>query len=181
MTEHKRRILVVDDERSIRLLIKRTLEGTGVLEVDTASSGLEALELIQDNSYDLMITDLAMPEMDGETLFTAVRERHPNIQVIVFTAAPSVESVQSAVRSQVFDYVRKPVRMGVMIKKVMEALDYKEPSGEAPPAEGAEATETQTAAPAPAPPPRPGRPCPRRRAEAESSPHSRRPRPSSRT
>lgn len=122
----QKRILVVDDEEEIRTLLRRALTRSFSCQIDTAASGLEALEFIRANHYNLMITDLSMPEMDGLSLFKVVKERHPDIQVIVLTAAPSLESSMAAVKSHVFSYLAKPLAIDRFIKEVEAALQQQE-------------------------------------------------------
>lgn len=122
----QKRILVVDDEEEIRNLLRRAIERQLGSQVDLAASGLEALEQIRVNHYNLMVTDLSMPEMDGLSLFKAVKERHPDIQVIVLTAAPSLESSMAAVKSHVFSYLAKPLAIDRFIKEVQSALQEQE-------------------------------------------------------
>ena len=74
------KIIIVDDSMSIRELIKTTLEAVGY-SVDTATNGLEGLELIKTNTYDLIISDIIMPQMDGLELTRAVR----NLEAYQFT------------------------------------------------------------------------------------------------
>ncbi len=122
----QKRILVVDDEEEIRNLLRRAIERQLGSQVDVAASGLEALEQIRVSHYNLMVTDLSMPEMDGLSLFKAVKERHPDIQVIVLTAAPSLESSMAAVKSHVFSYLAKPLAIDRFLKEVQAALQEQE-------------------------------------------------------
>ncbi|MBI3890774.1 MAG: response regulator [Candidatus Wallbacteria bacterium] len=122
----KKRILVVDDEMDIRTMLKRAIERHLKIPTDTANSGLEALEQIREHAYDLMVTDLAMPEMDGLSLFRVVKERHPGIQVIVLTATASLDSSVAAVKSHVFSYLTKPIAMDKFLREVEAALDAQE-------------------------------------------------------
>ncbi|MBI2943929.1 MAG: response regulator [Candidatus Wallbacteria bacterium] len=132
MDPTQKRILIVDDEADIRAMLKRAIERTLKIPADTASSGLEALEQIRETRYDLMVTDLSMPEMDGLALFRAVKERHPEIQVIVLTATASVETSMAAVKSHVYSYLTKPISMDRFIKEVEAALAALEASRPTP-------------------------------------------------
>lgn len=122
MDSTEKRILIVDDEPDIRAMLKRAVERVLKLPADTAASGLEALEQIRERHYHVMVTDIAMPEMDGLSLFRAVKERHPEIQVIVLTATASVETSMAAVKSHVFSYLTKPVSMDRFVKEIQAAL-----------------------------------------------------------
>ena len=85
----KRRILVVDDEDPILELVTKVLKGD--YEVDTARDGVEALDKLQQSKYNILLTDIVMPNMDGLTLLKQARELDPFIQVIVMTGYASVE------------------------------------------------------------------------------------------
>lgn len=79
------RILVADDDLGIRKSLAELLAGEGCI-VETAGDGTEALEKLDQGRFDVVISDVVMPNMDGYELFTAVRERHPNLPVLMMTA-----------------------------------------------------------------------------------------------
>jgi len=79
------RILVVDDDRGICLSLKEILEADGC-EVETAHDGVEALEHIEESHFDLMLSDVVMPRMDGHELYLRVQEKHPQLPVLMMTA-----------------------------------------------------------------------------------------------
>ena len=79
------RILVVDDDRGICLTLKEILESAGC-SVQTACDGGEALEFIESTRFDLLLTDVVMPSMDGHELYQAVQKRHPDLPVLMMTA-----------------------------------------------------------------------------------------------
>ena len=101
------RILVVDDERLARANLARVLEREGHL-LRQAASGEEALALLRDEPADLVITDLAMPGMDGMALLRAVRAEHPQTEIIMVTGYPMIESAVEAMRQGAFHYLAKP-------------------------------------------------------------------------
>lgn len=111
------RILVVDDESTTRSAVTRALGLIGY-QADGAASGTQALARLSARSYDLMLLDLRMPEMDGVEVMVRARESHPNLQVIVFTAYASVDSAISAVRAGAADYLLKPCS----IKEIAAAI-----------------------------------------------------------
>ena len=82
-----RTILLVDDQPAAREAIQLLLGSDGY-KVDAVGSGPEALELAERHSYDLVITDNSMPEMSGEELANAMKERHPALQVLMFSGYP---------------------------------------------------------------------------------------------
>ena len=101
------RILVVDDEAIVRDSMKEWLglEGYGTA---TAASGAEALELLAEETFHLMLTDIKMPGMDGVALLTRAREENPDLTVIMMTAYAEVDSAVAAMKEGALDYVIKP-------------------------------------------------------------------------
>jgi len=101
-------ILVVDDEKGQREILKAILEAEGY-NVGTASSGKEALDAIQKTNFDLVITDLKMPGMDGNELMKQIFKERPSLSVVVITAHGTIDSAVDAIRLGVFDYLTKPL------------------------------------------------------------------------
>jgi two-component system response regulator HydG len=102
---HPARILVVDDEPQIPRLIAALLGAA--YKVDAVNLAKEALSRIESHAYDLVLTDLMMPEMDGIELLRRVRLREPDLPFIVLTAQASIETAVQAMREGAFDYLRK--------------------------------------------------------------------------
>ncbi len=107
MEERKFNILVVDDEDSLRGIVKEILTDSGYL-VDEAPDGKQALELVRKNSYDVIISDIRMPEVSGIELLEEVKKFNPNIEVIMMTSHASVETAIKAIRLGAYDYLTKP-------------------------------------------------------------------------
>ena len=107
MTE-KIQILFVDDEENNCKAFSRAIRIEKIYEVKTAVNGLEALEILKKSSIDIVITDMKMPEMDGLLLLREIRERHPDIFVIVVTGYASVENAVNAMKLGAYDYLTKP-------------------------------------------------------------------------
>ncbi len=102
-------ILIVDDDEDILELIERHLSNKGY-EVVTAYDGEQALPLLDKVKFDLVITDLKMPRMDGMELLRRVKERDPNIEVVILTGHGTMDSVIEALRDGgAFDYLQKPL------------------------------------------------------------------------
>lgn len=101
-------IMVVDDDLEIRELISRTLELEGY-DVATASDGNAALSVMQEQSPDLLILDIVMPQLDGFQLLKLIRQ-HSNIPVIVLTARCEAMILEESVALGADDYLRKPFR-----------------------------------------------------------------------
>ena len=103
------RVLYIDDDSRVRLVIERLLQSLGQ-NVDVAESGARGLEMLADNDYDLVITDLGMPDMDGKAVARAIKSAQPRLPVVMLTGwAPSL-SAGSPESGEVADYVlAKPV------------------------------------------------------------------------
>src|SRR4030067_2800989 len=93
------KILVVDDEAPIREMIKKGLSLMGGFSVEVAQNGAEAIEKIEKDVFDLVLTDLMMPEMNGLELLKTVKGTRPEVMVILMTAYGSIEQAVEAVRT----------------------------------------------------------------------------------
>lgn len=101
------RILIIDDEAAIRESLE-TLLGLEGYEVEIAVNGEAGLARIEENSYDLVLLDLALPGKNGLEILPLIRERHPSLPVIMITAYGKVENVVDAIRSGAQNFVQKP-------------------------------------------------------------------------
>ncbi|MCA9553949.1 MAG: sigma-54-dependent Fis family transcriptional regulator, partial [Myxococcales bacterium] len=100
-------ILLVDDEPSIRLTVADVLRDAGH-SVTTASDGEEALNLIEDRPFDLVISDIRLPKADGMTIFRRLRAERPTTGVILMTAYATVSDAVAAMKEGALDYLTKP-------------------------------------------------------------------------
>ena len=123
------RILVVDDEESIRDLLRLVLTGEGY-SVVTANDGEEAIEHLKAQRFDLVITDLVMPRVNGVEVLRAAKRIDSNFPVIVITGYPSVETVTELVKLGAGDYLRKPFNVDVVLVTVAKLLEMGRMSGE---------------------------------------------------
>ncbi|MHB8174727.1 MAG: sigma-54-dependent transcriptional regulator [Nitrospirota bacterium] len=116
-------ILVVDDEENAREGLSKILSKEGY-RVETAANGKEAIDNLKDQRYDLVITDMRMPLMDGFEVLREIKKMDENIGVIMITAYGEVESYLEAMNMGAFEYINKPVRVNELkrvISKVLEA------------------------------------------------------------
>ena len=102
------KILVADDEQGLREFVAEALEDDGH-SVETAADGQEAVRRISRESFDLLITDLKMPKLDGLGVLRHARAEQPEMEVIMLTAHGSVESAVEAMKLGAFDYLEKPI------------------------------------------------------------------------
>src|SRR6185436_8622740 len=101
------RILVVDDEDGVRSFVAEALEDEH--DVLTARDGNEAAALLDQQGFDVVVTDLKMPGRDGLALLSKIRAEQPETQVILLTAQGTVESAVQAMKAGAFDYLQKPI------------------------------------------------------------------------
>ena len=102
-----KRILVVDDESLMRDFLQETLRRAGY-EADVASNGEKALQRLNENSYEVILSDLKMPGMTGIELLKQVKTEHPDMRFIIMTAYGTVETAVEAMKFGAFDYILKP-------------------------------------------------------------------------
>ena len=115
-------LLIVDDEQSYRQLLNLVFEGDGY-SIRTAMNGREAVELLQEEPADVIITDVRMPDMDGIELLRAVREFLPDIGVILMTAFATVDTAREAFKLGADDFIQKPFdveELKIIVKKAFE-------------------------------------------------------------
>ena len=104
-----RRVLVVDDEENLRLVLRTLLKRNGY-EVETASSGEEALKLVESFGPDFVLTDVRMPKMGGLDLLSTLRAKGNDATVIVMSAYGNVDQALEAIKAGAYDYVQKPFK-----------------------------------------------------------------------
>ena len=118
------RVLVVDDDAGVRDVCVRALRLYGY-QVGSAENGRFALEKLRENFYDLVLTDLQMPEMGGIRLLHELRQLYADTDVIVFTAYGTFESAREALRLGAIDYLTKPVELEDLERTVCRALEWR--------------------------------------------------------
>jgi len=119
-------ILVVDDDETTRLLMRKVLTGAGFSATE-AKDGLAALETLRSRRFDLMLLDVWMPRMNGLDLLAELRTIESPPRVVVMTSDDAPETLLKAVREQAFSYVHKPVDASALLKTVRETLEAPEP------------------------------------------------------
>ncbi|MCX7044748.1 MAG: response regulator [Candidatus Sumerlaeota bacterium] len=118
------RILVVDDEKGIRFTLSEFLRAAGH-QAEMACDAQEALKQLEQGEFDLVVTDIVMPGMNGVELMHAIRKTFPRILVIVLTGEPTIDTAMEAVRAGAFDYLTKPVSKEAICKAAQSALRVK--------------------------------------------------------
>jgi len=118
------RVLVVDDEKSMRELLAITLERQGY-EVSVAEDGEVAIQAVRRDGFDVIITDLRMPNADGLQVLRAAKEHTPETVVIVITAVGSTETAVEAMKLGAYDYITKPFKLDEIHVIIRRALERK--------------------------------------------------------
>ena len=110
----KGKILVIDDEDIVRLSCSRTLTPEGY-DLRMAKNGEEGLKMLEEDSFDLVLTDLKMPNMDGIEVLANIKKRWPSIDVVIVTGYQTVETAVKAIKLGAFDYIEKPFTPDALI------------------------------------------------------------------
>ncbi|OUD16330.1 adenylate/guanylate cyclase domain-containing response regulator [Thioflexithrix psekupsensis] len=120
------RLLVVDDKESNRDLLSRRLEKQG-FRVEVATHGVQALEMIRHNSYDLVLLDIIMPEMDGYEVLATLKseEDFRHLPVIMISALDEIDSVVRCIEMGAEDYLQKPFNQVILQAKIFASLERK--------------------------------------------------------
>ena len=124
------RILVVDDEPNMLRLLKTILMDKTGYEVTTTNNPLEVSKLLQEGHYDLVITDLKMPLVDGIDLIGIVRNIDAAMPIIVITAYGTIELAEEAIQKGAYDFITKPFRKETILITIKRALEWKQMQGE---------------------------------------------------
>jgi putative nucleotidyltransferase with HDIG domain len=119
------RILVVDDEAHVRSMIAATLERQGY-EVMLASGGREALEAIDQDTFELILTDIVMQEGNGLALLERIHGQNPNLPVIMVTAIHDISVAIDSMRRGAYDYLLKPFEREHLVATVQRALEHRQ-------------------------------------------------------
>lgn len=118
------KILVIDDERSIRSTLKDILEFEGYA-VETAENGKQGLEKAVAGSYDLIYSDIKMPEMDGIELLTHLHENEIETPIVMISGHGNIETAVTCIRQGAFDFIEKPIELNRLLITTKNALDKK--------------------------------------------------------
>ena len=122
-------VLLVDDDPEVRRSIRSMLERSGYT-VRTADGGSSALDALFDNTLvDLVITDYRMPDMDGLVLARRIKERMPDLPVVILTGHADLPSYLHAVGLGVVHYIAKPIGLHVLLRTVRDAVAGKPLAG----------------------------------------------------
>lgn len=116
-------VLVVDDEPGFRSLLQWELQSRG-MNVQIAENGAEGVQMAGETKFDVIITDITMPEMDGLKLLEEIKRTAPETEVIVATGFGAVETAVHAMKKGAFDFVLKPYDLEHLMARVRQAVEH---------------------------------------------------------
>uniref|UniRef100_UPI0040491572 sigma-54-dependent transcriptional regulator n=1 Tax=Flavobacterium sp. TaxID=239 RepID=UPI0040491572 len=121
------KILVIEDEAAIRRVLTKILsEENDTYQVEEAEDGLQGLEKIKNEDYDLVLCDIKMPKMDGVEVLEAVRKIKPETPMVMISGHGDLETAVNTMRLGAFDYISKPPDLNRLLNTVRNALDKKQ-------------------------------------------------------
>ena len=119
---NKSKILVIDDDENILKVVATILRDRGY-DVDTAETGSEAISKSEQNTYDLMLIDIRLPDIDGVEVLTRVRDTVPKIRKIIVTGYPTLQNAVAAANRNADAYLTKPFELEKMLETIKEQLE----------------------------------------------------------
>ncbi|MGA0408191.1 MAG: response regulator, partial [Limisphaerales bacterium] len=124
MQTHEFKLLIIDDEPNIRSGLLKGLQPL-CLQTHSAENAEEGINLFRAHRHDMVITDMRLPgTLDGLDILRAIREESPETQVIVITAYATIETAVDAMRLGAFDFITKPLDLGMIRHQVNKAVEH---------------------------------------------------------
>ena len=117
-------ILIVDDEEVVRLSHLRSLQSVNC-NARVAEDGTRALQVMEQQPFDVILLDLRMPDLDGMEVLRTIKDRWPDSEGVIITGYPTIESAKEAVRLGAYNYIAKPVGPDEVIKAANDAMNQK--------------------------------------------------------
>ncbi len=118
------RVLLIDDEQDFMDVLAERMRDRG-MRVSTTTSAVEALDKADEENFDAIILDLMMPEMNGLEALTRLREKNPDLQIILLTGHATVEKGIEAMKLGALDFLEKPIDIQALNAKIKEAKAHK--------------------------------------------------------
>jgi DNA-binding NtrC family response regulator len=115
------RLLVIDDEPIVGKRLQQVFAKMG-FDVETYTSALSAMEAMERDPFDIVVTDLKMEGMDGMEVLERVKERNPDTKVIIITGYAQLDTASEAFRKGVFDFIAKPFRLDELKRVIVRAM-----------------------------------------------------------
>lgn len=127
MSDRQVRLLIVEDDDEMRTLLRKALTRENY-EVRTAQHGVEAIGMLEKGEeFDVLVTDIRMPQMDGMELLRRVRKLRPGLRVIIITAYAELDNYLEVMREGAFDYLTKPFKIPDLLGVVERAVERETP------------------------------------------------------
>ncbi len=114
------RVLLVDDEKDFIETLAERMQTRG-MDVSTTTSAKQALEMVDNQAYDAIVLDLMMPEMDGLEALSILKEKNPDLQIILLTGQATVEKGIEAMKLGAMDFIEKPADLESLTAKIKKA------------------------------------------------------------
>ncbi len=118
------KILIVDDEPDMLKLLSMIIREKTPYEITTTNNPIEAVELVRDYSFDIVITDLKMPGLDGLQLLEEVKKRDEDVPVIIITAYGTIDAATEAIQKGGFDFITKPFKKEQILFTIEKAIKW---------------------------------------------------------
>lgn len=119
-TQLATKVMLVDDEKDFIEILSQRLETRG-LKVIAVTSGEEALAMATDQNFDVAVVDFAMPGINGIETLMQIKEKRPDIEVIMLTGQGTIQSGIEAMKHGAIDYLEKPVDLNILMEKIRQA------------------------------------------------------------
>lgn len=116
-------VLIVDDETSVRESMEKVLKKAGYV-TESAGSGTEAKVALSKRPFDVVLSDLMMPDGDGFDLLRDIKKKFPNIEVILLTGYGTIEKAVEAMKEGAYDFITKPVKKAIILSTVERAIEH---------------------------------------------------------
>ncbi|MEW6419869.1 MAG: response regulator [Nitrospirota bacterium] len=117
------RVLVIDDEDIVLKSCYRVLTPEGY-DVKMATKGLDGLQMLKNDKYDVVLVDVKMPDMDGIEVLRRIKKEWPDIPVIIITGYSAISDAVFAIKLGAYDYIEKPFAPDTILSSVKKALGY---------------------------------------------------------
>ena len=120
------KILIIEDEAAIRRVLKKIIsEENETYHVDEAEDGLQGLEMIKNNDFDLILCDIKMPKMDGVEVLVKAKTLKPEVPIVMISGHGDLDTAVNTMRLGAFDYISKPPDLNRLLNTVRNALEQK--------------------------------------------------------
>ncbi|MHB1011379.1 MAG: response regulator, partial [Desulfobacteria bacterium] len=139
-TSCKGKVLIIDDEPGVRDLLSETLSEVGGYETMIAADGLDGIEKIRNNEFDVIFTDMAMPRLNGMDFLKKCKDINNKTPIVVLTGVSSIEIAVNAMRQGAYDFMTKPLRLDKILSTTEKIIGERKLFGRLMSSQGSEAS-----------------------------------------